>query len=197
MRRGASAVAAGTLAASVVSGCTSHIGSSGDQGFVSGDGITTSLKAAERRTPGPVAGTTLSGKRVSLADHRGRIVVVNVWGSWCAPCRREAPMLGQAAKDLAGRGVVFLGIDSRDGGRAAPLAFERRFGVSYDSIYDRDGRTLLPFHGTLTPNAVPSTVIIDRKGRVAASVLGPITRTTLYDLLQDVSGKNLDTGGPA
>jgi thiol-disulfide isomerase/thioredoxin len=190
-------VAAGALAALTLTGCTSHVGASGDQGFVSGDGITTSLKASERGTPGPVEGTTLTGRRVSLADYRGRIVVVNVWGSWCAPCRREAPMLGQAAKDLAGKGVVFLGIDSRDGGRAAPRAFERRFGVSYDSIYDRDGRTLLAFHGTLTPNAVPSTVIIDRQGRVAASVLGRITRITLYDLLEDVSGKDLDTGGPA
>jgi thiol-disulfide isomerase/thioredoxin len=113
-------------------------------------------------------------------------VVVNVWGSWCPPCRAEAPVLADAARDLSGKGVAFLGINSRNPERSGPRAFEARYKVPYDSIYDPGGRTLLAFHGTLTPNSIPSTVIIDRRGRVAASVLGEVTRTTLDDLVDEV-----------
>jgi len=97
-------------------------------------------------------------------------------------------MLAEAARDLAGRDVAFLGIDSRDPSKTAARAFVRRFDIPYPSIYDQQGRTLLAFRGTLTPNAIPSTVIIDRQGRVAASVLGEISRTTLYDLVEEVAG---------
>jgi thiol-disulfide isomerase/thioredoxin len=131
---------------------------------------------------------------VSLSEYAGKVVVVNVWGSWCAPCRAEAPMLADAARDLAARDVVFLGIDSRDPSRAAAQAFVRRFDVPYPSIYDQRGRTLLSFRGTLTPNSVPSTVIIDTRGRVAASVLGEISRTTLYDLVDEVSTRSTARG---
>jgi thiol-disulfide isomerase/thioredoxin len=175
-------------AAGAVTGCSSDVGSSGDQGYVAGKGIITSLAVADRRRPGPVSGTTLDGKRVSLADYAGKVVVLNVWGSWCSPCRAEAPMLAAAARDLRSRDVVFLGIDSRDPSRAAARAFLRRFDVPYPSLYDQRGSTLLAFRGTLTPNSVPSTVVIDTRGRVAASVLGEVTRTTLYDLVDDVSG---------
>ena len=177
------------LAAGALAGCSNDVGSSGDQGYVVGKGvITPTLPVGDREQPGEVSGTTLAGREVSLADYRGRVVVVNVWGSWCSPCRAEAPMLAAAARDLAPRGVVFLGINSRDAQRAAPKAFERRYKIPYDSIHDPGGRTLLAFHGTLTPNSVPSTIVIDRQGRVAASVTGEVTRTTLYDLVGDVTG---------
>jgi thiol-disulfide isomerase/thioredoxin len=191
-RRVAPLLAALTVAAAgaagAVTGCSSDVGSSGDQGYVAGKGIITSLAVADRRRPGPVSGTTLDGTPVSLGDFAGKVVVLNVWGSWCAPCRAEAPMLAAAARDLRSRGVVFLGIDSRDPSRAAARAFLRRFDVPYPSLYDQRGSTLLSFRGTLTPNSVPSTVVIDTRGRVAASVLGQVTRTTLYDLVDDVSG---------
>ena len=170
-----------------LAGCSSDVGSSGDQGYVSGNGIITTLDAGHRKAPGPVSGTSLEGKRISLSDYAGKVVVVNVWGSWCAPCRAEAPMLAAASRELGRRGVVFLGIDSRDPSTAAARAFVRRFKVPYPSIYDQRGRTLLAFRGTLTPNSVPSTVVLDRQGRVAASVLGEITRTTLYDLVDGVA----------
>jgi thiol-disulfide isomerase/thioredoxin len=135
-----------------------------------------------------VAGRTIDGEPLSLADFQGQVVVVNVWGSWCAPCRAEAPMLAEAARDLADRDVAFLGIDSRDPSESAARAFVRRFDIPYPSIYDQQGSTLLAFRGTLSPNAIPSTVIIDRQGRVAASVLGEVSRTTLYDLVEEVVG---------
>lgn len=176
-----------TLAGSVA-GCSDDVGSSGDQGYVAGSGIITSLAAADRDRPGDVSGRTIDGKPVSLDDYSGQVVVVNVWGSWCAPCRAEAPMLAEAARDLADQDVAFLGIDSRDPSESAAKAFVRHFDIPYPSIYDQQGRTLLAFRGTLTPNSIPSTVVIDREGRVAASVLGEISRTTLYDLVEEVAG---------
>jgi thiol-disulfide isomerase/thioredoxin len=186
-RRTTSLVLAAVLAAAGVSACSSDIGSSGDQGYVAGKGLITALPVAQRERPGDVSGQTIDGEPVSLADYAGRVVVVNVWGSWCAPCRSEAPMLADAARDLADQDVAFLGIDSRDPSESAARAFVRRFEIPYPSIYDQQGRTLLAFRGTLTPNAIPSTVVIDREGRVAASVLGEISRTTLYDLVDEVS----------
>jgi thiol-disulfide isomerase/thioredoxin len=151
--------------------------------------VITSLPVAERKQPGPVSGTTIDGAPLALSDYAGKVVVVNVWGSWCAPCRAEAPMLAHAARDLSGKDVAFLGIDSRDPSESAARAFVRRFDVPYPSIYDQKGSTLLAFRGTLAPNSIPSTVVIDRQGRVAASVLGQISRTTLYDLVDDAAGQ--------
>jgi thiol-disulfide isomerase/thioredoxin len=115
-------------------------------------------------------------------------VVLNVWGSWCGPCRTEAPILADTARDLADQGVQFIGINTRDHGTARPLAFQRNFDIPYPSIYDPDGSTLLSFTGTLPLNAIPSTVIIDRKGRVAGRVLGEIrSETTFRDLVEEVA----------
>lgn len=185
-RRTTTLLAAVLLAGTALAGCSSDVGSSGSQGFVSGNGTIRTLPAADRKAPGPVEGRSLDGKQLSLAALRGKVVVVNVWGSWCGPCRAEAPMLADASKTLAKKGVVFLGINSRNPEEAAPRAFVRRYGIPYDSIYDPDGRTLLAFRGTLPANAIPSTVVIDKQGRVAASMLGEITRTTLFDIVDEV-----------
>jgi len=115
-----------------------------------------------------------------------------VWGSWCGPCRAEAPMLAEAARDLEDDGVVFLGIDSRDPNEAQVRRFLERFDIPYDSIYDPDGITLLSFHGTLPPNTIPSFVFIDAEGRVAARALDSMTRSTLYGVVEDVLGRKVD-----
>ena len=185
--RVAAVVASAVLGLSLAGCSRADTGGSGDQGFVAGKGIITTLGVAQRKQPGTVEGTTLRGRHVSLADYRGKVVVVNVWGSWCPPCRAEAPMLADAARAMRHRGVVFLGIDSRNPEKAGPRAFVRHYKIPYDSIYDPDGQTLLAFHGTLPPNSIPSTVVIDRQGRVAASVIGSITRTTLEDLVDEAA----------
>lgn len=185
-------LALGLACVLALAGCSNDVGSSGNQGYVAGKGIITSVKAADRKQPGEVSGRTLDGEKVSLADFRGKVVVVNVWGSWCGPCRAEAPMLARASRELAGKGVVFLGIDSRDPSKDAAKAFVRRFDIPYASLYDQQGETLLAFRGTLTPNSVPSTVVVDPQGRVAGSVLGNLSRTTLDDLVEDAR-----TGGGA
>jgi len=186
LRRLAAAVAVLVASSGLVACSNDEVGSSGDTGYVSGKGIITRLPVDDRAKPGEVAGETLEGEPISLADYAGKTVVVNVWGSWCAPCRSEAPDLAAAAAELADEGVEFLGINSRDLDRAAAQAFQRRFEVPYPSIYDQKGQTLLAFRGTLSPNAIPSTVVIDDQGRVAASVIGEVSRSTLVGLVEDV-----------
>ncbi|HEY0902820.1 MAG TPA: TlpA disulfide reductase family protein [Marmoricola sp.] len=169
------------------SACGSDVGSTGDKGYVGGKGVITALAAADRKEPGEVGGETLDGEQVSLASYAGSVVVINVWGAWCPPCRAEADELAEAARRLAPQGVRFLGINTRDPSKENARSFERRYDVPYPSIYDPGGRNLLAFRGTLTPNAIPSTVVVDAQGRVAASILGEVTSaTTLVDLVEDV-----------
>lgn len=168
-------------------GCSNTLGGTGDKGYIDGSGDITRLAVADRRTPGDVSGTTLEGTHVSLSQYRGKVVVINVWGSWCPPCRSEAADLAEAARRLQPEGVVFLGINTRDVSSGNALAFQRQRDTPYSSIFDPGGRNLLAFRGTLTPASIPSTVVIDAQGRVAASILGEVTTaTTLVDLVEDV-----------
>jgi thiol-disulfide isomerase/thioredoxin len=181
-------LAAALLPVVLAAGGCSKVGSTGDKGYIAGEGVITLLPEAQRKAPGPVSGQTLDGEQVSLASYAGKVVVVNVWGAWCPPCRAEADDLAAAARELAPKGVVFIGINTRDASQDNARSFERRYDVPYPSIYDPGGRNLLAFHRTLTPNAIPSTVVIDAQGRVAASILGEVTsKNTLVDLVADVT----------
>jgi len=174
------------LVATVASGCDDSAGT-GDKGYVDGDGLVTRLVVEDRKTPGAVSGTTLDGDDLSLDEYAGQVVVLNVWGSWCPPCRKEARTLAAAARELEGEGVAFVGVNTKDSSPAQGLAFERRYDVPYPSFFDPAGRTLLAFRGTLNPSAIPSTVVLDEQGRVAASILGEVpSRRTLVDLVRDV-----------
>lgn len=169
-------------------GC-GNTGATGDKGYVDGSGVITVLAEADREKPGPVSGTTLDGEDVTLEEYLGKVVVINVWGSWCPPCRAEADDLAVAADELMPQGVVFLGINTRDNSVETALAFQRAQEVPYPSIFDPGGKNLLAFYGTLSPNAIPSTVVIDAEGRVAASIIGEVTSArTLVDLVEDVRG---------
>jgi thiol-disulfide isomerase/thioredoxin len=155
------------------------------QGFVSGDGSVTQVAVADRKDPVSFRGTTLDGQPYDVEDDRGRVVVVNVWGSWCAPCIAEAPAL-QAVHELThDQDVSFVGINTKDG-KAAARAHEKRFGVTYPSIDDDGGRVLLDLRGSLPPSAIPSTLVLDREGRVAARILGKTDRTVLSGVVADV-----------
>ena len=150
----------------------------------------------DRGAPLEVSGTTLDGDPISTTDLRGRAVVLNVWGSWCAPCREEAATLADVSQAYADKGVSFLGINIRDN-QAAAKAFEDRYGIEYPSIFDTDGRPLLPLNDYVPVNAVPVTVILDTEGRVAARVIGVVEKSTLTALLDQLvseSGSAADGG---
>jgi thiol-disulfide isomerase/thioredoxin len=170
----------GSLAA-----CSPDTGQSvAGQGYIAGQGTIAELAADERDDPVELSGRTLDGERFDVADHRGEVVVVNVWGSWCPPCIAEAPALQQVWEQTEANGVQFVGIDFRDNVDSA-RAHEKRFGTTYPSIDDPSGETLLRLRGTLPARAIPSTLVLDRRGRVAARVLGQVRASTLRALVSD------------
>ncbi|MCW2791922.1 MAG: TlpA family protein disulfide reductase [Nocardioides sp.] len=174
-----------TLLVTVTAGCSSLQGT-GDKGFVTGDGTVTELDVADRGDAVSLTGEDLDGNALDLASLRGKPVVVVVWGSWCAPCRAEAPDVVDAANQLDGK-AAFVGIDIRDPAVDQAASFVRAFDVPYPSFYSPDGQALLAFSGTLTPNSIPSFVVLDEQGRVAASIIGSLPSTqTLVDLVADV-----------
>lgn len=177
------------LAGLLLSACGGGVESKGDQGYVSGNGVITVLDEEDRYVPEEVSGESLEGEPLSLSSYDGKVVVVNVWGAWCPPCRAEADDLAVAAKELQPDGVAFLGINTRDTSRDNALSFQRSREVPYPSIYDPSGRTLLAFRGSLRPNSIPSTLVLDEQGRVAATVLGELTSArTLVSLVEEVRG---------
>lgn len=138
---------------------------------------------AQQRVPGPMLrGELLDGSRFDLAAWQGQILVINTWGSWCPPCRAETPELVRVANATRSQGVRFLGIDVRDN-RAAAKAFVRQYRVPYPSLFDPDSRVSLQFRG-LPPNAIPTTVVYDRRGRIAARAIGRITEPQLTAVLR-------------
>ena len=184
MRRGLIATLA--LAGCLVAGCSSIGGSSGTDGtigFEVGDGSVLVLPADERPEAPELSGTTLDGDALSTADHAGSVIVLNVWGSWCAPCRAEAPALMEAAEQMPD--VQFIGINTQDNDPATARAFVRTSGTTYPSLYDPTGELLLGF-GQVPPRAIPSTLVIDESGRVAARMLGEVTAATLVGVVEDV-----------
>jgi thiol-disulfide isomerase/thioredoxin len=166
----------------------------GDTGFVTGDGSVTEIAPADRGAVVALTGHDLEGRDLDLADLSGRPVVLTVWGSWCTPCRAEAPDVVAAARELDGRAHV-VGINIRDPSADQALSFVRRFDVPYRSFYSPDGRALLALRGTLTPNSIPSFVVLDDRGRVAASIIGRLpSTTTLVDVVDDVAGGGASRG---
>ena len=183
------AVACAVVACAVLAGCAgtgaSQSGPGGsDDRFISGSGTVQEIVPAERKAPPVASGETLDGKKVALTDFRGKVTVVNFWASWCAPCRGEAPSLEQVHAATKGKGVEFLGVAFKDG-KANAQAFERRFKVGYPSLFDEDGRITLAFR-EVPPNAIPTTLVLDRQGRVAARVIGATTYSKLNPLVAKI-----------
>ena len=151
-------------------------------GFVAGDGSLVLLDPS-RRVPAPaVEGVTLDGTPLNLADYAGQVIVLNVWASWCAPCRAEAPILQGAWAEHEGEGVQVIGLNTRDTDVAA-RAFVQTFDIAFPSIVDADGRIQLLFRDSLPPQAIPSTLLIDQQGRVAGRILGEATDASLGSLI--------------
>ena len=172
----------------LATGCSSYEGT-GDKGYISGDGQITTFDAVDRGDPIELSAEDLDGNELSLDDLRGQVVVVNYWWSQCPPCRVEQPELNEAATEV-GDDAAFVGINIRDLSADNGKAYVRSFDVPYPSVYDPSGKALLAFSGILTRNAIPSTLVLDKQGRVAATVIGAVPGTrTIPDLVADIAGE--------
>lgn len=145
----------------------------------------TRVAPGDRGEPVALVGRDLDGNALSSEQWLGKIVVVNVWGSWCPPCRVEQPILSKVATELKPDGVEFLGIAIRESA-VTSRAFTRSKKVPYPSIGEGE-KTILAFAETLPPIAIPTTYVIDRQGRVATRVLDRITYATLKSLINEVA----------
>jgi len=156
--------------------------------FVAGTYGTTVFQAGSRPEAPQVLGTTLAGGRFRLSADRGAVVVMNFWGSWCTPCREEAPALGALARQFSGSGVRFLGVDIRDDPASAE-AFMRTYRIGYPSLNDPNDLIALDFRATAPPAGIPTTLVIDRSGRIAARVIGPVSYDGLKALITRAAGR--------
>jgi thiol-disulfide isomerase/thioredoxin len=166
---------------------------SSGQNFVSGSG-TTIYHPGSRPLAPDVSGRTLTGARLRLESFRGSVLVLNFWGSWCAPCRAEAPDLAALANRLGSRGVRFLGIDIQDDPTNAE-AFMHTFQIPYPSLNDPGDEIALAFRDTVPAAAIPTTLVIDRTGHIAARVIGSVSYAGLKTLVSQVLVEK--TGGGA
>jgi peroxiredoxin len=170
-----------------LAGCSASSGSAGgtaNTGYVKGVDEVNTVPLKDRGAAITISGKDLDGKQLGLADYKGKIVVLNVWGSWCPPCRAEAPDFEKVFQATRSQGVQFVGLDTRDLQVAQPKAFVADHGLTYPSLYDPDGDLLLKFPaGTLNPQTIPTTIVLDRQGRVAARALKPLLAEELTKIL--------------
>ncbi|MFD3498963.1 TlpA family protein disulfide reductase [Streptomyces sp. NPDC058676] len=188
-RRAVLLTAVAAAAALTLSACGSGgtSGGGGDTNFVTGNkGIDT--VAQGKRTAAPdLSGATIDGKQLDVADYKGKVVVLNIWGSWCGPCRAEAKYFAKISKEYAGKGVQFVGINTRDASTGLALSFEKDFGITYPSLYDPTGKLMLRFKkGTLNPQLIPSTLVLDKDGKIAARALLALGEENLLSMIKPV-----------
>ena len=175
---------AAAAVAALLAGCSAGDGGGADRGYVAGDSAIRRVPADKRGEPVTLTGRSIEGTSLDLAGLRGKPVVLNVWRSDCAPCRKEASELKAAASDLGPANATFVGLNTGDQ-LASAKSFERRFSTGYPSFFD-SGDLLISLRGSVPPNALPTTLVLDRRGRIAARISGATTRLTLVGLVQDL-----------
>ena len=184
------AVAGITVAAIALSGCSSSESlaetwnKSGSSGYISGDGSIESIPVEKRADPVTYSGMATDGEAREYGEYLGDVVVLNFWYAGCPPCRAEAKDLATVANEYANQGVRFLGVNTRDSLAQAQM-FEQEFSMPYPSILDKDNNAAVQraFAATVPLNAVPTTLILDREGRVAHRVLGQITDASVLETM--------------
>ncbi|MET9469386.1 TlpA disulfide reductase family protein [Streptomyces sp. NPDC006544] len=162
--------------------------SSGSAGgnYVTGPGGISTVARADRTEAPKLDGETVDGATLDTTTLKGKVVVLNVWGSWCPPCRAEAPYFANVSKDLAASGqeVAFVGLNTRDNSKQNAASFEETYGITYPSLFDPDGKLMLRFpKGTLNPNAIPSTIVLDKEGKIAARTLAAVNEEQLRSMI--------------
>lgn len=181
-----------TAAASACSSGADAVSSGGSFEFVSPGGKTTILydPPSSRGRVADLVGESLAepGQQLRLSDYAGQVVVLNVWGSWCGPCRTEAPELERAFENTRELGVQFLGVNVRDNARGAAQDFVTNYGVSFPSFYDPPGRVLLALKG-FPRNVVPSTIVLDRQHRVAAIYLIAVLESDVRPVIERIAAE--------
>lgn len=176
------------ILAFAISGCASdslatQYREGSGKNYIAGDGTVTEITVEDRDAPVDFSGTLESGETATSEDYRGRVLVVNFWYAGCAPCRAEAPDLQALWMKYENLDVGFLGVNIRDQTDTA-RSFSETFGITYPSAIDADNGALqLAFSGVIAPNAVPTTLIVDKKGRVSARILGRISDASILDAL--------------
>ena len=164
---------------------SSDVASEANAGYVSGDGVVVEIPPGGRADPLEIRGTTYDGDDFDSTALRRAPLLINVWYASCPPCRVEAPALKAVHSEYRALGVGFAGVNTRD--KAGPAAaFEETFGITYPSIPDPDGAVIASLDGNVSPNAVPTTLILDVEGRVAARIAGAADQSTLESLLDAV-----------
>lgn len=153
-----------------------------EESFIEGSGAVTFIEIAKRNPAPALSAMTLSGKTFTFDV--GQVAVVNVWASWCSPCRAEIPTLIELSKQYPE--VQFMGILTRDNPATAE-AFSRRLAMPYPTFIDDS--LLIGFKGTLPANAIPSTVLIDKQGKVAARISGAVTLASLSKLIRKLEAE--------
>ena len=170
------------ILSAALTSCSGGGSSNTEESYVSGDGSVTFINPSDRIDAPAMAGMTLTGTNYAYTS--GQVTVVNVWASWCSPCRSEIPTLIDLSKKYTQ--VTFLGVLTRDMPPAAE-AFARRFAIPYPTLIDDS--ILLGFRDSLPANAIPSTAVIDKNGKVAGRILGEVTVASLSKLIERVSSE--------
>ena len=175
-----------------LAGCaTGHgavdVDNGGEFRFVAGTPAGTVIPPGQRATAPSFSGTLLDGSAFRSASLRGSVAVLNFWGSWCAPCRVETPEFSSVASSVAGRGVRFLGVDVKEDEQFAQAFLDSRQ-ISYPSLYDPRGEVALAFRD-YPANAIPSTIVLDRQGRVAAVYTAAVSQQDLRSVVDAVTGE--------
>ena len=179
------------LTTSLLAACTSTgtDGPTGPRQLTLGGAVGTTLLGVGSRIPAPtIRGQSLDGAELDLASMRGKVLVVNFWASWCNPCRAESPTLVKVATDNAARGVAFIGINIKDD-RSAARRFDQVHAVPYPSLFDQPGVILTRLH-KLIPQQPPSTLLIDKAGRIAGIFRGGVTESELSGPLQSLASES-------
>jgi peroxiredoxin len=153
--------------------------------YVAGGGTSETFPVGKRPAAPEVSGELLDGTHFDVASHKGEVVVLNFWASWCAPCRDEAPELEAAYQATRAGGVTFIGVDGRDTKDAA-RQFVEGHGLTYPSLFDPAGKVAMSFT-KVPPSVLPSTLVLDREGRIAAVYRQPVFRDDLASFLRQLS----------
>src|SRR5690625_5173956 len=150
--------------------------------YVSGDGSVEELAPQSRGEPVEFESELFDGTQITPETFQGEVSVINFWYAACAPCRVEAPDLQDTYEEFQPQGVQFFGVNTRDTEETA-AAFERNFGITYPSMEDRSGQVVMAMTDYVHPSAVPTTLVLDQQGRVAAHVVGIVEPSTLTALI--------------